>query len=142
MVSSLRIPRALIADAKSDAEGSMCGYSLCRSMTLSMSKNLALGMRLALKVSMPLRPSLGRNQAAQRGTVRGSVEILFPGGGFFFNASLSSFGVTRYDEKDFRAFIFKGLLCRKLHREAPVTEALALAVRRIAVAIALINACH
>lgn len=92
-MSSLLIPSADIAFAKSEAEGSMCGYGERLSHTLSRSKKRALGMRFSRKVCRPLRPSLGRNQVAQRGTVFGAVEILL--GEFFFSDSESSAGVTR-----------------------------------------------
>lgn len=82
-----------MALAKVEADGSICGYGECLSMTLSRSKNLEDGMRFSRKVSRPLRPSLGRNQDAQTATVRGAVEIL--DGEFFFKASWSSAGVTR-----------------------------------------------
>lgn len=62
-------------------------------MTLSRSKNRAEGMRFSRKVSRPLRPSFGRNQLAQRATVRGAVEILE--GEFFLSAACNSVGVTR-----------------------------------------------
>jgi hypothetical protein len=41
---------------------------------------------------------LGINQAAHKGITRGDVEIFVDG--FFFKASESSFGVTRYDAKE------------------------------------------
>lgn len=52
------------------------------------------------KESIPLRPSgsLGINHAAQSGMTLGEVEILV--GGFFFRASLSWLGVTKYEEKE------------------------------------------
>jgi hypothetical protein len=87
------MPKLLIALAKSVADGNICGYGERLSMTLSRSKNRALGIRFSRKVCRPLRPSLGRNQVAQRGTVRGAVEILE--GEFFFRAADSSEGVTR-----------------------------------------------
>lgn len=55
-------------------------------------------MRFSRKVWSPLRGEVGRNHVAQRGTVRGEVEIL--DGGFFLRASDSSAGVTRYEEKE------------------------------------------
>ena len=57
-------------------------------------------MRDLRKESMPVRPSgsFGMNHAAHSGITRGEVEILV--GGFFFRASLSSLGVTRYEEKE------------------------------------------
>lgn len=62
-------------------------------MTLSRSKNRADGIRFARKVSIPLRSSFGRNHVAQRGTVRGAVEILL--GELALSASESSLGVTK-----------------------------------------------
>lgn len=62
-------------------------------MTLSRSKNLAEGIRFVRNLSIPLRSSLGRNHVAQRGTVRGEVEILE--GGLALRASDNSLGVTR-----------------------------------------------
>ena len=43
---------------------------------MSRSKKRAFGMRDSMNVSRPLRPSFGRNHAAQTGMVRGRVEIL------------------------------------------------------------------
>jgi len=83
----------------------MCGYGERLSHTLSRSKKRAFGMRFSRKVCRPLRPSLGRNQLAQRGTVFGAVEILL--GEFFFSASDSSAGVTRYEEKEREDAILK-----------------------------------
>jgi hypothetical protein len=71
----------------------MCGYGDVASLTASRSKKRACGMREVMKVSWPFRPSLGRNQDAQRVTILGAVEsfewVLF------WSAALSSMGVMR-----------------------------------------------
>lgn len=78
-------------------------------MTLSRSKKRALGIRFSRKVCKPLRGELGKNHDAHTATVRGAVDIFE--GEFFFRASESSNGVTRYEESERRADIAKRRFC-------------------------------
>src|SRR5690242_4459933 len=58
-------------------------------------------MRSARNVSLPFRPSFGRNHEAQSGTILGAVESLLLT--FFLSAVFSSAGLTRYVSRPYWA---------------------------------------
>ena len=92
------MPRLPIADENVRADGSMWGYGELVSEMASRSKKRADGMWDFLKTAWPVRfcGSLGRNQLAHRGMMRGEVASLE--GALSLRAACSSAGLTRKEE--------------------------------------------